>query len=459
MKLTNFADSIKITQDNYIAVTLNPNVRIDTHQFSAVNSSGEYLVNCTRDRYEQNCLLFYVENLVPLNKFINENSFDFDSLKEFILQIINTLIKAADKKLAMSNILLNMEYIFVDPYTKNIKIIYIPIEAESNPIEAEVSFQALLKDMVNSDQIKRVNEFSGFLMSKANSKDFHIKKFQEELAVLKKSSHNYLITDEKSKPLFTCIVTILLLSVFCLVIPICGNLLKLSLITKYISFTAIFALVILFGIGTAFSIVVCLLVSSNHHSNKRNSTTLKKIETNNIISKNNNNTDTGELNITNLADELPSKAVVTFEDKEYKAVSFSFSPKSNETNKTAVIGNYNNKTNNNNQTQVLFGGTDKHSFFIIKDGNTSVVDRIYIDKEHFVIGRNKSTSNFVVNEPSISSIHATIKIIYNEYFIIDNNSGNGTYLNGVKLKPLIECKLNIGDTIIFANQAYKFLDK
>lgn len=87
------------------------------------------------------------------------------------------------------------------------------------------------------------------------------------------------------------------------------------------------------------------------------------------------------------------------------------------------------------------------------------MDRIYIDCHEFIIGREKSGTNYIISQPCISKKHAVIKKQNNEFYIFDLDSSNGTYVNSFKLEPNREYKLKNEDSITFGNQNYKFFDK
>jgi len=53
--------------------------------------------------------------------------------------------------------------------------------------------------------------------------------------------------------------------------------------------------------------------------------------------------------------------------------------------------------------------------------------------------------------PVISSNHAKVTKVNNEWFITDLNSTNKTYVNGVKLEPNVPVKIKQNDIVILAN--------
>lgn len=81
----------------------------------------------------------------------------------------------------------------------------------------------------------------------------------------------------------------------------------------------------------------------------------------------------------------------------------------------------------------------------------------YIEKFFFTLGKDKTNVDYFIDSNStISRNHANIVCENNEYFIIDNNSLNHTYINGSQLIPNQKTKLNDGDTIVLANEVFTF---
>lgn len=69
-----------------------------------------------------------------------------------------------------------------------------------------------------------------------------------------------------------------------------------------------------------------------------------------------------------------------------------------------------------------------------------------------VFGRSNDKSDYVIQNSAMSGMHATVLKENESYFILDNNSSNGTWLNDKRLKPNTKIKLNSNDKICFANE-------
>ncbi len=71
---------------------------------------------------------------------------------------------------------------------------------------------------------------------------------------------------------------------------------------------------------------------------------------------------------------------------------------------------------------------------------------VLLPKQDVILGKKRSTADIVVEEPSVSRVHA--KIIYDgDYYLEDMNSTNGTFRNGLRMLPYEKCRLEPGDEI------------
>ncbi|MGN1119997.1 MAG: FHA domain-containing protein, partial [Oscillospiraceae bacterium] len=85
-----------------------------------------------------------------------------------------------------------------------------------------------------------------------------------------------------------------------------------------------------------------------------------------------------------------------------------------------------------------------------------------IDKDSYFIGKGTNTSivnSLVIRNENVSRNHAVVERVGSEYFIKDNNSMNGTYLNGTRINPNTRYPLASGAKIVFANEEFTFVIK
>lgn len=84
-------------------------------------------------------------------------------------------------------------------------------------------------------------------------------------------------------------------------------------------------------------------------------------------------------------------------------------------------------------------------------------EKILLDKPVFRIGKEKSyVDYFIGDNTAISRSHANIISKEGEYFVVDTNSTNHTYLNGAMLSSNVETKISHGAKIKLANEEFEF---
>ena len=84
-------------------------------------------------------------------------------------------------------------------------------------------------------------------------------------------------------------------------------------------------------------------------------------------------------------------------------------------------------------------------------------EKIILNKPVFRIGKERSYVDYFIGDNSaISRSHANIISRDGEYFVVDTNSTNHTYVDGVMLQSNVETKITHGSKIRLANEDFEF---
>lgn len=83
-------------------------------------------------------------------------------------------------------------------------------------------------------------------------------------------------------------------------------------------------------------------------------------------------------------------------------------------------------------------------------------EKIFLDKPTFRIGREKSYVDYFIDNAAISKSHANIISRKGEYFVVDTNSTNHTFVNGQMIPSNVETKITHGAKITFGNEEFEF---
>lgn len=84
-------------------------------------------------------------------------------------------------------------------------------------------------------------------------------------------------------------------------------------------------------------------------------------------------------------------------------------------------------------------------------------EKIELGKPSFVLGKNPEKSDYAVaDNTNISRVHAVITTRNGRYYVMDQNSTNGTFINGRIIKAWQETEILPGDCLMLANEEFIF---
>lgn len=84
-------------------------------------------------------------------------------------------------------------------------------------------------------------------------------------------------------------------------------------------------------------------------------------------------------------------------------------------------------------------------------------EKIELNKPSFVLGKSPESADYAIaDNTNVSRIHATIITRNGRYYVMDQRSTNGTFVNGRIIKPNQEVELLTGDCLMLANEEFVF---
>ena len=105
------------------------------------------------------------------------------------------------------------------------------------------------------------------------------------------------------------------------------------------------------------------------------------------------------------------------------------------------------------ETEVLGSPTSAPALERAKNG-----EKVRVNKPSFKIGSDRGRADYwISNNKAVSRLHAVITSVNGRYMIRDNNSTNGSFLNGSQLVPGRDYELHTGDRIILADEEFTFV--
>lgn len=74
--------------------------------------------------------------------------------------------------------------------------------------------------------------------------------------------------------------------------------------------------------------------------------------------------------------------------------------------------------------------------------------------EMILVGRGKRETDYRISTTQISRVHACIYLRGEDVYVEDRESTNGTFINSVRLEPLKQELISVGDLVSFANEEF-----
>lgn len=109
------------------------------------------------------------------------------------------------------------------------------------------------------------------------------------------------------------------------------------------------------------------------------------------------------------------------------------------------------------RSETVFLGCPEEKYPYLLGERDGVVDRISIDSPEFTVGRLEGLADFICKSRAVGKVHARIISRDGLYFLVDLNSRNGTFINGVRIESNKDYEIRSNDRISFANTCYTFL--
>ncbi len=76
-----------------------------------------------------------------------------------------------------------------------------------------------------------------------------------------------------------------------------------------------------------------------------------------------------------------------------------------------------------------------------------------VNKDRFIIGRGKQTSDLTIKDPNVSRQHAMIEFLSGQYYIVDMGSTNGVEYKGQRVQRKV---ISDGDTFKVCDHELRF---
>ena len=449
--------NIEYTDDGYLEVSFQSSEPIDYKYMSNMNTAVCFIPSF-RNRYDESSILYYRGEMITVSEYITNRTLSFDELKELLLQITYAFQDAINREFEINKILAELEYIFIHPQNKYVKLIYLPLIEN----KTSSSFQHLLRKICNRVNTQGASMLLGMMLEKSNQKEFILEKFYEDLVnvddcnikpktqIVEKIVEVPRIVEKTVEvpKMVEKIVEVPRIEKHIIIqkhnTPLCITAVIMELLVGIISpciFSSIFEItnntkIIVMSVVVTFIANILTILINN---------ILKKTQTEEkIIQK------SQKRQVNNTSADMNHEQNQKFPNRIEKQ---------NMNYDTKSMYKKDNKIENEDEldeTVVVYNPNISPTTYLIEEGKTSIMDRIFIEGDEFIIGRDES-ANFMIVDSTISKRHAVITKENNEYYITDLESRNGTTVNNKVLKG--KTQLLDGYQITFGGKKYLFSRK
>lgn len=410
---------VKKKKEKYVHIKLSGNEMINTREIELLNSHQiNSLIDPETGKKNKSELFYKVSNYISLKEYLKSVT-SKDRFLNIIISILETLKDTQKVMLYNKNFILDTEYIFVEPQSKMLLYIYLPVVNYDFEQDIKRFFMNIVYDTVFNqfEDCTYVSQYIAYFNQHTNFSVFDFEMFVRELngedmrsgdkKVELKLPHPSKFLDSNVKLCPRCGKEYTNVDNFC---DVCG--IRLVYKDSDTSFSG-------FSSGSPnFMYATPVEEEIEQVQNGTQQMTLSD----RIGSINQNSNIGGKPYVPQY-----SKGTTVLGAIDYGTTVLSFE----QLNRIAYP-----------------------SLLRTKDGK-----KITVNKCTFVIGKSEANCDYVISDNNaISRKHATISIANGKYYVVDNSSTNGTYIDDIRIDADKSYEILPGQKIRFADDEFTLLD-
>jgi len=434
---------------SYMALKLQKGAELLNHQVEIIcqNPISAFVPFSIRRENEDTCIYYNITSKVSLAQYLERKRLNRKELLDLLRGITKGLMLYENYLLNLSGFVINTDFIYINPATAEISLIYVPVPFDRDTIAL---YRAFLKDLVVNWADVDDNADDNYLHRILNclkSESFSLVSFNRLIADMRNSRSRYGAADkpvhrfsERAAERFAdkngsdpdCIIPD-------------GNAAGKAVNIKITRSVILLQLLIVLA-----AVIACLLLLS------RRSADIGSIA--------------GVLIIAAAVDVLIMKRVWDRSGKK------TVESRGNAERQREDRSYFRKETLNRRKTPYKGRHGEKYiSPDVCKACDTIMIseaypdngpyleglgdyggERIKINKDKFVIGRLSSMVDYAIQGNTVGKLHAEISVIGGSYFIKDLNSKNGTYINGLRISSNKEYEIRNNDRVKFSCHEFVF---
>jgi len=184
-------DLVKDIRGSYLVIDLASEQMTVHHQIEVINHNAPLGIIRVEERKTnmQTKLYYYINNLMPLSYYIEKEEISSEEVIRILDEVVGVVLESKNYLLSASGFLLQQEYIYIEPASRKVSLVYLPVKLLAN---ANENFRQLLKELSYT-----LDDFPQKLTSYSNEQGFNLKGFREQLKNSKYPNYKKLSSEKE----------------------------------------------------------------------------------------------------------------------------------------------------------------------------------------------------------------------------------------------------------------------
>mgnify|MGYP000931471458 CR=1 FL=1 len=184
-------DLVKDVGGSSLVIGLDGEQKTVHHQIEIINGNAPPGIIAVEERKHNNQTKLYygLKNALPLSYYIEREEVSSEEAIRFLDEIVGVVLESKNYLLSASGFLLQQEYIYINPASRKVSLVYLPVKLQGDVNE---SFRQLLKGL--SDTFA---DFPQELTLYCQEQFFNLKGFREQLKNSKYPDHKKLCPEKE----------------------------------------------------------------------------------------------------------------------------------------------------------------------------------------------------------------------------------------------------------------------
>ncbi len=446
---------------SYLVLKLSNEIKLVNHQTEIIcqNPNPAFVPFHIRRENENINIYYNITSKISLSQYLDRKRLNKKELLDLLKNITKNLMLHANYLLNLSSFVIHLDFIYINPATAEVSLIYIPTSCDKDAMKSYIIFlKELVVNSANVDDSASDNYLQRIL-NYLKSDIFNLNDFNRLLADLRDSGEfdepapraakeykEKSVTDEAASGYNTSIIRS----------PMGkaseGNgegkkTLNIVLLQLLIIMSAVLVCLLMLSqdMGDTASIAGVLLIAA-----ALDILAMKRI-TGRQVKQAADNKKQGAINGNRNTVQKEAKRSTGFNGKVQKREhthdksTYQTGPSIPDVLKACDT--------------IMISEVPKASHPYLESVGARTIERVVINKNKFIIGRLDSMADHIVQGSTVGKLHAEISINEGVYYIKDLNSKNGTYVNDMRIPSNKECEIKVNDRIKFSNFEYVFREQ